>query len=407
MRRLLIVLSIAALIVLCICAAGLAAFLPQIMERLAPPAPPARPAKTFVSDFPKRLTFSLESESAAEITQASLIIQADGQSSSARYIPEFTPGKKVSLVYEYDLQKYYLPPGVTGQFWWVLKDSDGKETQTAKEAFRIDEPKIQWKKIENSRIALYWYSGDQSFGQAIFDRAVASLALLEKDTGVTADRQTQIFIYGNRDDFLNALGPNVVGWEGGRTHPDYGIVLIEASSRELNYAKAATTHEMTHVVMHAKVRGALGEFSFPHWLDEGLAMYYETVPGTLSPQFAVPLKKAIQDDALLSVRSMLARYPLDQVELGYAESFSVVDFIYRKYGRAKMQELLLAIKAGGNFDELSQKVLGVDQDGLEVEWRNDIGAKPRAARTPTPADARPTAFPTFSLSTEPTPTPTR
>jgi hypothetical protein len=406
MRRLLIVLSILTLVVLCACAAIFAAFLPQITEQFAPPTPPARP-RTFVSEFPKRLIFSTEVESGAEITQASLIVQADGQSSSARYIPEFTPGKKVSLVYEYDLQKHYLPPGVTGQFWWVLKDAEGKETQTQKEAFRVDEPKIRWKKIENSRVAIYWYSGDQSFGQAIFNRANASLALLEKDTGVTADRQTQIFIYGNRDDFLNALGPNVAGWEGGRTHPDYGIVLIEASSRELNFAQAATTHEMTHVVMHAKVRSGLGELTFPHWLDEGLAMYYETVPGSLHPQFATPLKKAIQNDTLLSIRSMSARYPVDQVDLGYAESFSVVDFIYRKYGRAKMQELLLAIKTGGDFDGLARQVLGVDQDGLENEWRKDIGAPPRAARTPTPADALPTPFPTYSLSTEPLPTPTR
>ncbi len=436
LRNLLIALSVLVVCVVCVWGIVFVAALPTLMQRLAqtrdgaPAAAtaPARatgsavtpgalaetpkpampvPSKSFTNEFPKRLLFALNTDSATEVKQVNLILQADGIPTSSRYIPEFTPGKKVSVVYEFDMQKNYLPPGVAGDFWWVLKDVDGKETTTKKERFRVDEPTIQWKKIENSQIAIYWYSGEQTFGKAIFDRAVEALARLEKDTGVKMDKQAQIFIYGNRNDFLNALGPNVAGFEGGRAHPEYGIVLIDAGARQLNYARDAAVHEMTHLVMHAKISGALGEFSFPRWLDEGLAMYYETVPGPLGAQFALPLNKAIREDTLLTLRSMTGRFPIDQIELGYAESFSVVDFIYRKHGREKMQQLLLAIKAGGDVDDILNKVLGVNTDALENEWRKDIGAKPRTAATATPATGKPTPFPTFALSTDPTPTPAR
>ncbi|MBI3537088.1 MAG: hypothetical protein HY070_05985 [Chloroflexi bacterium] len=442
MKQVLIALSILALLALCICAMVFVAVLPSLGDRLSQARQPAAatattargqnptalptvapaanvtsaprtgpsptpPAKTFTNLFPQQLVFYLNTDSATQINQVSLIIQLDGQSSSLRFLPEFTPSKKISVAYEYNLQQNYLPPGVTGQFWWVLKDVDGKETPTAKESFRVDEPVIQWKKISNSKIAIYWYSGEQTFGQQVFDRAVQSLALLEKDTGVTVDRQVQIFLYGNRNDFLNALGPNVAGFEGGRTHPEFGVVLIDAGPRTINFAKEATTHEMTHVIMHAKISGALGEFSFPHWLDEGLAMYYETVPGPLNPQFSLPLKKAIDENTLLSLRSMAGRFPIDQVDLGYAESFSAVDYIYRKFGAPKMQALLLAIKVGGDFDELLQKTIGLNTDQLENEWRKEIGAKPRVIPTATPVGKGPTPFPTFSLSTDPTATPAK
>ncbi|MBI3914471.1 MAG: hypothetical protein HY327_09865 [Chloroflexi bacterium] len=424
LRTLTIILAAVTVVALCVCAVFVAVLLPQVIQRaspaIAPPAQnptpraqatagpaPTRPAKNYTNDFPRHLLFALDTESATEIRQVSLVIQVDGIQTSSRYLPEFAPSKKVSLVYDFDLQKNYLPPGVMGDFWWVLKDADGKETTTAKERFRVDEPVIQWKKVQNSKIAIYWYSGEQNFGQAIFDRAVASLALLEKDTGVTVDRQVQIFIYGNRNDFLNALGPNVAGFEGGRTHPEYSVVLIDAGARELTYARDATTHEMTHVIMHAKISGALGEFTFPHWLDEGLAMYYETTPGPLGAQFSIPLKKAIDTDTLLSLRSMAGRFPIAQVDLGYAESYSAVEYFYRKYGREKMQQLLLAIKAGGDFDELLSKVTGLNTDQFENEWRKDVGAKPRAASTATPVTGKPTPFPTFSLSTDPTATPAK
>ena len=136
-------------------------------------------------------------------------------------------------------------------------------------------------------------------------------------------------------------------------------------------------------------------------------MDYETIPGPLNPQFSIPLKKAIQEISLLSLRSMSGKFPIDQVELGYAESFSAVDFIYRKYGAPKMQQLLLAIKAGGEFDELLLKTIGLNTDQLENDWRKDIGAPQRVFPTATPVGKGPTPFPTFSLSTDPTVTPTK
>lgn len=358
----------------------------------------------FTNNFPTKLLFQLEAQSSAKITQVALIVEIDGQSASSRYLPEFSSDPKIEVTYEWMLGRNYLPPGVTGQYWWTIQDNAGNQKQSDKRSFRVDDPAHKWQKLANAKLALYWYAGGDSFGKALFERGVQAMNFLEQDTNVTVDSQVQIFIYGNRSDFRQALEPGATEWTGGRAFPDYGIVLINVEPSNLEWGKSATTHEMTHVVIRQKIRGPLGSLSMPHWMDEGLAVYYES-PGSLDSQFSIPLKRAIQNDTLVPIRSLTGSFPADSsaANLAYAQSYSVVDFIIRHYGREKLAQLLQVFKSGAFYDDALRQVLGVDTDGLEVEWRKDIGAKPRAIAT-RPA-TQPTVFPTFSLSTDATPTP--
>jgi Peptidase MA superfamily len=359
----------------------------------------------FTNNFPTRLLFDLSTQSNAKITQLALFVALDGQSSSSRQVPAFTSDAQVQTTYEWNLNRNYLPPGVSGQFWWTVQDSAGGQLTTPKQSFRVDDTTQQWKKIANGQLALYWYSGDNSFGQALFDRGVQAMKFLQQDTGVTVDNQIQIFIYGNRTDFFNSLEPGASEWTGGRAFPEYGIVLIDIAPSNLDWGLGATTHELTHQVIHQKIKSPLGDLSMPHWMDEGLAVYYETYPGTLDAQFSIPLKRAIQNDSLQQLRSLSGSFPADSnaANLSYAESYSVVDFIIRHYGRDKLAQLLQGFKTGGSYDDIFKQILGVDTDGLENQWRQDVGAKVRVI--PSRAATTPTAFPTFSLSTDATPTP--
>ena len=357
------------------------------------------------NQFPDQLVFDLQAQSNSKITQIALFVAIDAASSSSRQVPDFTPGTQVETTYQWNLNRNYLPPGVSGRFWWTVQDTSGAVLETTKQAFRVDDVAHQWKKMSNDKLALYWYTGDDSFGQAIFDRGVQAMKFLQQDTGVTVDSQIQIFIYGNRADFFNSLEPGASEWTGGRAFPEYGIVLIDIAPSNLDWGLGATTHELTHQVIHQKIKSPLGDLSMPHWTDEGLAVYYETYPGKLDSQFAVPLRRAIQNDSLQTLRSLSAGFPADSTaaNLSYAESYSVVDFIIRHYGREKLAQLLQGFKTGGFYDDIFMQVLNVDTDGLENLWRQDVGAKPRIL-APHVATT-PTAFPTFSLSTDATPTP--
>jgi hypothetical protein len=435
------------------------------------------------NNFRENLLFQVGAESsAAQIARVELLVQIEGVPSLGRFTAEFTPGTTIQATYEWNLARNYLPPGVTGQYWWEIQDSADNQVQSPRQPFRVEDQAHAWRQVSNEKLAVYWYAGSDnvvaspasddvnllglifaatgafaalvsivlaiifhkrrvllavfvlvslcscatpllvfrsvgdagprgdtrpiSFGQALFDHGVNSVAFLERDTGVTVERQIQIYVYGNRDDFFNAMQPGTKEWTGGRAYPDYGIVMINISPSELDWGKRAVAHEITHQVIHQAVRSPLGDLSLPPLIDEGLAVYYES-PGSPDPQFVNPLKRAIQNDTLISLRSLTSGFPTDSnaATLSYAESYSVVDFIFRHYGRDKMAQLLQAFKQGGLSDDILVHVFGVNLDSLEIVWRQDIGAKPRAIPTRSLTTATP--FPTFSLSTEATPTPSR
>jgi MYXO-CTERM domain-containing protein len=213
----------------------------------------------------------------------------------------------------------------------------------------------------------------------------------------------QIWIYGSRADFFQALGTGAKEWTGGITLPEFSTVLIDVPPEDLEWGKGATTHELAHVIVHQQLKSPLGDLAMPHWIDEGLAVYYETIPGTLDAQFDRPLKRAIQNNTLAPIRSFSGNFPTDSsaANLAYAESYSMVDFILRHFGRDKLRALFEQFKQGRAYDDAFMQVFGVDTDGLENLWRKDIGA-PERVITARPTET-PGAFPTFSLSTDTTP----
>jgi len=358
----------------------------------------------FTGNFRKNLLFQVEAQSRADITQVELLVQFDGNAGNFRGSAKFDVSKQVRAVYDWNLEQRYLPPGVSGQFWWEIVDSAGNQKISAKQPFRIEDNRVKWQTLTEPRFALYWSGGSAEFGKAIFERAVRAMDALQKDTGVTIEHQLQIFLYDKRTDFLGALEPVVNNWVGGRAYTEYGITLINVSAADLDYGLVATPHELTHLIVHRKL-GDLGTVGLPRWFDEGLAMYYEFVPPALEPEYERLLKRAIQDDTLIPLRVLSGNFATDarQATLSYAQSFSVVDFIYRRYGKDKMTQILLEFQQGNGGDAVFRKVLGVDTDGLEAAWRQDIGAKPRAQVTR--SAGAPTPFPTFGLSTDPTLTP--
>ena len=356
----------------------------------------------FTNDFPQTLLFQVEAQSSAKITRIELFAEVGWTQSSSRYTPEFTPDSKVQAKFEWRLPTNYMPPGTAGQYWWNIQDEAGNTFETPKQPFRVEDAQRKWQTLANEKLAISIDVGDNTYRKALFDRGVQTMDFVEKYTGVTVDHLVQVFIYGNRDDFRRALNPKgVTGWEGGVTMSDYGVVLIWEEGPD--YTLVATSHELTHVIIHQGLRGPIGEAQLPAWMDEGLAMYFQDTPGTLDSNRRVVLQQAIQNDTLIPIRSLTGEFPTAQVALAYAESWSAIDFIFRHYGKEKIAQLLVEFRKMDAYDDILRRVLGVDTEGLEAAWRQDIGAKPRVI--PTRSSTLPTPFPTFGLSTDATSTP--
>lgn len=364
---------------------------------------------SFKENYPAQMSFHLAAAGASPITTIGLAVRFPN-GLVTRLQPHFTSESQVDTTLVWDLRGQtsssvggYLPPGAQGEYSWHIENQGGSKIDTPFQSFQLTDNRKTWKTLKNDKVILFWYDGGQNFGQAIFDKANNTLAAIQQDIGATMSHAVQIFIYGDRKEFLDVLSPGNQEWAGGTIDDTFGIVLINASSGDLDYALSTTPHELTHLVIAENLKGPYKDVAMPLWMNEGLAVYHEYIPPKNEPRFDAALRRGIQTDTLFSLRSLSSNFPADAsvVEMAYGEGFSVVDFMVRTYGRDKLTQIMSLFKAGTTADDAFMKVLGVDQDGLENAWRKSVGAQVKNyAKAPTPT---PGAVPTFSFSSVETP----
>lgn len=364
---------------------------------------------SFKLDFPNQMTFHLAASSTSQLTAASLAVHFPSTGATTRIQLKFSQDSKLDKDLAWNLKSDnssavggYLVPGTAGEYSWHLVDSAGTILDTPSKPFKVVDTRRTWRELKNDRVAIYWYDGDETFGQGVFDKANQTLDSIENDIGAKVDRQIQIWMYGNHEDFISALPPGQPEWIGGQSFNDFNVVLVLASGTGLDYATRGALHEMTHQVIAEAMRGPYQQ-AFPHWMDEGLAVYHQFIPPHLDDFLQPPFQLAIKEDTLFHLVTLDSNFPADpnEADVAYAESYGVVEYMIHQYGADKMKQIFGLFKQGASSDEAFQQVINVDTDGLENLWRKSIGAQEKTytkAATVTPG-----AVATFSLSSADTP----
>jgi hypothetical protein len=331
-------------------------------------------------DFRDHLTFTATIESAAEITAIELLYRIAGRPATSRNKADLTPGSspsEVSAEFKLDQTKpeNYFPPGTELEYWWRITTADGNELRTDRQTLLYLDNRYDWQTLENERLALYWYEGGNRFGQALFDRANKALDTLATDFGVALADPIKIFIYASHRDLLGAISTSSQEWTGGQAFPNYGVVLIGVAPSQLNWGLDATTHEISHLVIHQATDNPYGDL--PRWLDEGIAVYNENRE-ELDEDFRAVFEEAVRNNQLLTLRTLSSPFPADPMlaNLAYGQSGAVVKFIIDTYGPEAMAHLLEIFAEGAIYDQALQEALGVDTDGLDNAFRASLGLPP-------------------------------
>jgi len=310
-------------------------------------------------DFPSRAVFTLEAESSADIIDVRLCYQVD-RMNYAEVISEgwadFTPASSIEANWVWDMRNASLPPGAEVTYWWMIEDVDGNRFETSPEIMYFDDDRFSWRSLtstipQGSELTLFWYEGSDFFAQELMDTCEEGLARLTEDIGTYPERPIKIYIYASTTDLQEAMiFPQE--WTGG--------------VGELDWGKRALVHELTHLVVHQATFSPYGQL--PLWLDEGLAMYNE---GELDPQYRARLEEAVQEDELISVRSLCSPFSAEREKalLSYAQSYSLVEYLLDNYGQYRMLDLLTLLKEGATYDEALTEVYGFDIEGLDTNWR--------------------------------------
>lgn len=333
--------------------------------------------------FPKNMRFAIQAHSVAPIQVLRLTVWQRGVALGSRHTPKFNPDTNVRASFEWNFQLFgdggYLPPGTHGEYTWHIEDSAGNVLDTPRTAYFINDTTQKWQVLADDRVRVSWHVGDEKFGQAIFARALSARAYLSNQLGIANVDPLEIYIYADRQEFFDSLPAFSAEWTGGRMFPEYGVIMINFGPDNLDWGLRATSHELSHAILHSKIKGILGELALPHWLDEGLAVYNETDDHTPDDQFEEAYQIALRRNNLIPLRKLQDRFPDDsnQAQLAYGESYAAVKFMVDTYGEAKFAELLNTYQNGALPNDGLLRVYGMNQDQIENAWRAKIGAPQR------------------------------
>ncbi len=329
-------------------------------------------ASTATPHFPQNIAFHLESSAASgEITGLNLLYHAANTPVTKRVRVPIERGQRIKLDYALDTQTDFLAPGLDIEYRWAFTLSDGTQYRTDPATLFYMDDQQQWKKKTSGPITLWWYSGNDAFGQDVIDAATRAADTLKKNFNVTGDRPIRILIYANARDLRVALPPNSAEWIGGGASTELGIIhaaIAPGGSAALEIRRIIP-HEMSHMVVY---QASLNPYNHPPlWLDEGLAVHNQETPDI---RFRPLVRDAADNGKLIPVRALDSPFPFnaEQALLSYAESESIVNFIINAYGSKYIGALVSAFKDELSYDQVVQKVLKESIEELDKEWKASL-----------------------------------
>ena len=361
------------------------------LEAAAQENPPLRVISINIeNDYPDGLTFRIHAEADSPIIKIMLYFKEQGDISTTRQPVEFVSGTEVITSFTWDTSRITVAPSSPIFFYWILADEQGNQFTTPEELVYYDDLRFPWMEISDLELVVRWYDGTDAFGQFIYEAARQSLTRMEEQTGEELTFPIFVLVYANKEDFAS-WHFYVDDWVGGQAFTPLGITTeIISPYSSPDWILDVIPHEIAHLFFYQVMDSPLA--SWPSWLNEGLAQYYEAT----DPLPALErVESAARGETLLPLISLTGGFGRDpdQVRLSYDESLSVVIFILETWGEAGLQSLIEVFQTGENPRPAIETALGLTWEEFEADWITWMGvpATPKPSPVPTATLVYPTA----------------
>ncbi len=358
------------------------------------------------NNFPDSLTFSISAEADTPITSVNLYYYIRGDNTTTRQPIEITPGTHVSGSYTWDTSRITVPPSAPVFFYWELDDEAGNEFITEEQLFAYDDLRFPWNEEGDDELIVRWYEGDQDFGSFVYQTARRALDQMKAQSGRGLDFPIHILLYANLEDF-SSWHFYVDEWVRGQAFTTMGITTqIIAPNASRSWIESVIPHEIAHLFFHQAVSTGLA--SWPAWVDEGLAMYYEF---DSNEDYLALATDAARRGTFLPLSSLSGGFGRDpeQVHLAYGESYSAMLFLLETWGDEALQSLIESFRRSTPQREAIELATGLTWEEFIAQWFNWMGVPATPAPSPTATQGMvfptaPSGWPTVTpFSRTPTP----
>jgi hypothetical protein len=320
--------------------------------------------------FPDSITFDLELTSSVPVNEVTVYYKLVGQDITSYDYPELKQGITARATYTLHTTGLdYVPPGVDIEYYYALRDGQGRVNETPHKSFTYEDPRFTWYKTRIGSLELLWHGGLQSEMAGLKPGLETALARMESLLQITPESPLRGVIYNSYQEAAAAF-PHVSAalqqeqLFAGYAFPDKGVFVGVGMQHYL------IAHESAHLYTGLLLGPATS--LLPTWVEEGLAVYMQ------SPnQSYESLRAAVKGNGDLLPLKAMETLPgkAEQIRLFYAEAPVVVAYLIEKHGDERFRRFLLQFEKGATVDEALLRAYGFGVETLDKQWRGASGGR--------------------------------
>lgn len=337
-------------------------------------------ASSFGADV-REIRFQLRAKSDKTedpIRSVTLLYNVDDSAVQNTAVPAFRPGPSVTATYIWRVTNV-LVPGTEIKYQWQVETAGGRKVTTQPKSITYNDTRFAWRESQGEHLTVFWHGSDSETSAVLLDEAKKTLALMRSQFGLSPDKPLRVYAYTRQQDYVSALATGSRQLEAAMTFGTDRIFVLAQGGSGMNTSLQGLRAEVANAIYRQKTSNPYAEP--PRWLGEGLALM---VSGReLSAQDYKTLGQLVEADRMLALTSLNGAFPTAERDrsLAYAQSLSLVRYMYDSFGAAKMKTLFAAIKEGATVDDALKKSLNISLGQLENRWKNALrsGAAARAA----------------------------
>ncbi|MCA9398418.1 MAG: hypothetical protein KC618_01630 [Candidatus Omnitrophica bacterium] len=234
----------------------------------------------------------------------------------------------------------------------------------------------EWIEYKAKHFIIYYKNASKDFVETVEDSAEEYYEEIRQNLGFrrysgwTWDDRARIYIYDDQEDYVNSS--KAAGWSSGHAYTREKIIRTYPSAT--GFFDTTLPHELGHIIFREfigyKSRG------IPLWFIEGVAMYQEKAKRYGSDHI---VKESIEDGTFmpleeLSNMRLYHHTTQEKVDLFYAESASVVNYLISEQGEYRFVNFCRKLQEGVDFlkalDTIYGRFNGIE--GLNRAWKGHI-----------------------------------
>lgn len=268
-----------------------------------------------------------------------------------------------------EIQSSPIRPFARIDFWFHVIPVQGQAVTSSTYSVEYYDNRLAWQTLQKDMIRVYWVSGNDSFGQAVLEKASTALNTFNQLIPLTITEPIDVYIYPSESDMQDALGIPSKSFSG--SCPDIGVVVVEIPPDKIQETEMQSqiSQELARLLLYTYT--GKGYQNLPIWLREGIVSNLELNP---NPNYMIALELASKNSTLIPLSSLCDAFPQDAAGafLAYAESDQVTRYIYNTYGSTGLQALLQAYAGGLDCQLGIERALGLSLEQLDLNWRQAI-----------------------------------